>query len=645
MSYEQVKDSYSLLAGEDLTGAQYRLLRVTSAGRVEVNAASGGEVDGVLLNDPHLGQAAEVGTRGVLKVLTGGAIIAGSRVMSDSQGRVVTLVGSAFCFGKALETATDAGQRIPIMVPALSDSGGGGATGLGWITVADVEPQGSGEVAAKVWQDAAETLLQSCTSSTPDVRISVRSSYPLVRVGGTLEELPQAPDGGHYSGTVDVTLPGSGVLTVLAITPDGGDGATDAVDVTIDDPPQLLTLQFVGSYPGSQTELKAGDTYQITGTTDKPANAIRLSNFGACTSQVRSFPTGLSFSITATIADRGTSPQLLPARAAARSAGTGAYGSTRDTNTGGGSVEGVNLVRLNNLYPAVAIGAIAYPSGQGALKGAETADVANTASDFDSIAYDSPGGELSIPAPASYANPKTVARIAGTYNVSTPNFRIVATRAANDATTTVQAVVKIASVAATVSVSEPAARLRSGGNNGTSAQDHTISIVSDQQLYQAPTLDSGAGGGTWQGAGFAGGPSTWTRALRVHDNDAKGSYSWSNLAAQNLAGILTTSITGDTGYVLGGFVPRNLTFGAFSQATPLNVAVVDYSKISAGIFTATNQPAVRHSPQGDQGDAANQYTILSPLGTNPQSLWWNDVAAASSNSGGTAQITDVQEAV
>jgi len=36
---------------------------------------------------------------------------------------------------------------------------------------------------------------------------------------------------------------------------------------------------------------------------------------------------------------------------------------------------------------------------------------------------------------------------------------------------------------------------------------------------------------------------------------------------------------------------------------------------------------------------------LSPLGVNPQTLWWNDVAAASANSSGTAQITNVQESV
>jgi hypothetical protein len=328
---------------------------------------------------------------------------------------------------------------------------------------------------------------------------------------------------------------------------------------------------------------------------------------------------------------------------AARNA-AGAYGPTRDTNALGGTTDGVDLVNLNNLHPTVTFGTITYPALQGALKNSESATVAVTTANLDSIVYDSPNGDLSVTNPNTDETPKTVTRIAGNYNVSTNNLRGIATRNANAAQTTGQTVVYVAHVAASVGVTEPAARLRSGGNDGTAAQNHTITITSDQRLYSAPTLDNGVGGGTWQGAGFVGGPSVWTRALQVHDNDTKGTYSWSNLVATNLAGIVTTSITGDTSYVLGGFVSRNLTFAAFSQTTTMNVAVVTYTKLQAGIFTATNQPALRNATQGDHSNILNTYTVDS-IGTNPTTLWWNDVAAAASNSSGTAQITLVQEIV
>jgi hypothetical protein len=519
---------------------------------------------------------------------------------------------------------------------------GGGSAAGGWLAIAGVACPG-GTVTSKVFVDPPNnTILQSATVTELDITIDVRAAYPVVKIGTTTYLLTRSADGGHYYGTLAYTIAGSGAIAITVWTPDNAPGASDIVTLDYSAAPTILTLQFTGGYPGAQTELKAGDTYQIMGTTNKPADAIEILDFGACVNTLETIVAGLSFTITGTIADRGNVVQALPARCRARDAVTAAYGPSRDTSVGGG-IDGVHVVNCNNLHPSLAIGSVTYPSGQGALKNAENAAVANSAGDWDTISYSSPNGDLAITSPNAFQPSKTVSRIAGSYNVSTPNFRITATRAANAAVTTTQSVVKIANVAAVVGVTEPAGRLRSGGNDGTTAQDHVITVTSNQELYQAPSLDAAVGGGTWQGSGFAGGPSVWTRSLRVHDDDVKGAYLWTNLVAQNLAAIVTTTITGDVNYVLGGFVARNLTFAAFSQSTTLHAAVVDYTKLQAGIFTSTNQPAVRHSPQGNQDDATNEYTILSPLGTNPQTLWWNDVFAAGANSSGTAQITAVQE--
>jgi len=132
--------------------------------------------------------------------------------------------------------------------------------------------------------------------------------------------------------------------------------------------------------------------------------------------------------------------------------------------------------------------------------------------------------------------------------------------------------------------------------------------------------------------------------LQVHDDDTKGTYTWQNPFAENLAGISTSTITGDDQYVLGGFVARSLTFSAFSQTTTMGVEVITYTKLQADIFTATNNPALRNASQGDTSDIVDTYTVTA-LGANPTTVFWNDVSAAGSNSGGTAQITDVEETV
>jgi hypothetical protein len=528
---------------------------------------------------------------------------------------------------------------------ALYEGGGGGGTAGGAIRIIGASVQSTGTISDEVYQDTGNTVLQSFTTSTVDITLSIRSSYPLVDVDGNLAELTIDGSGGFYSGDVDITISGSGNIIAKAITADDLDGATDTVAITLEEPPVLLTLAFTGEYPGSQTELKEDDNYGIAGTTDKAIDAIEVADWNAGQSEVITGLSGTSFSEQITVADRGTTPQLLPARVRARDAVTGAWGDWLDTNDGGGTTEGVHLVNCNNLYPSVSIGSVTYPGSQEALKNSESATVANTCSNFDTILYSDPTGtELNISNTTSYEASKSVTRVGGTYNISTTNFRIAATRAANDATTTENAVVYIANVAAQITVTEPAARLRSGGNDGTSVQDHSITLTSDQNLLSNPSLDEDTGGGTFTGS-WAGGPTIYTRTLQVHDDDVKGTYNWQNLSATNLAGIVTTTITGGTDYELGGFVSRTLTFPAFSQETTLNVAVVDYTKIQAGIFTATSYAAVRHTPQGDHADAVNEYTIDSPLETNPQTLWWNDVTAASSNSSGTAAITDVEEVV
>jgi len=481
------------------------------------------------------------------------------------------------------------------------------------------------------------------TVSAGTFDIAIESSYPLVLVNAVPATLTRAGD--IYTGTVSATIGVSGDVEVQVVDSDDVNGVVDTIAVTIDAPPALLTFSFVGGYPGTQSELKAGDTYQLTGTTDINADAIEVQATGASDSvQLLTFASGTSFTVTMTIGDQGTSLQALAATAKPRSSTTAAFGVTRATNFAGGSVDGTDLVNLNNLFPGIVLGTITYPVTQTALKGVETATVVNGLTNFDTVVYDSPNGDLTITLPTTSEDPKTVTRLAGSYNVSTNNFRITANRAANDADTIDQVVVKIANVAATLTVTEPATRLRSGGNDGTAAQDHTITITASQELPAAPTLAADAGSrGTFQGGGFVGGATVWTRDLRVLDTDDKGTFNWGAIAATNRAGIATSAITGDSVYTLGGFVQRTLTFAAFATTAAMNVEVADFSKLTAGIFTSTNQTALKQAI-GTGPSVTDGYTI-DAVSINPTDVIWLDTPAAGANSGGTAQITNVEETV
>lgn len=544
---------------------------------------------------------------------------------------------------------------------------GTGAGGGGWLRVVDIQLQGSGSVTNKVYDDPGNTIIQSATVSNNLVRLSIECSYPNITVNAVPAVL--ARSGTIYTGLVNITIAGSGttVIECQAIDSDGELGAIDTVEVTIEAPPEILTLAFAAqaggpggavTYPGLQTELKAGDTVRIEGTTDKLANAIECLDFEACGSQVVVFGASTSFSVFVTIANRGITTQDLAARVRARDAVSLAYGNTRDTDFGGGTTDGVHLVKLNNRYPTInsltGIGtvtghafSITYPGSQTALKGAESATVVNTASDYDTITYSAPLAQLSIANTTTFENPKSVSRIAGSYNVSSDNFQISANRAANNATKTVSGVVAIADADQVITVSTPAARLRSGGNNGTSVQSYTITISSTQQLLNAPSLAPEAGGnkGTFTGGGFTGGPTAWTRSFSVSElvPDLKGTFNWASLVTTNRAGKVVTVITTGATYTLGGFVARTLTFGPFSSTTTINTTVVDFSKLTAGTFTSTAGAALKQ-PIGTPPSVTNGYTI-DATGIDPTTLIWLDTPAVNSNSSGTATITNVQETV
>lgn len=523
---------------------------------------------------------------------------------------------------------------MPYYVPGWGNPGGGGGGGggsaSGYIYITDVTPQGGGVVSDKVWQDSGgNTVLQSCKTSTMDIRIAVRASYPKVEVGGVSAYLTRDAEESHYAGSVDVTITADGPVTATVFTPDDETGPSDTVMLDFEGGPSLLTLSFTGAYPGVQTELKEDDTVEITGTTDVACTGIRVLDWEAGKFYEATFPSTTNFTVSIPIADRGNVAVLRPARVQARNA-VGAYGGTRDTNEGGGSVELTDVVNCNNLHPTVVIGTINYPPGQTALKNTETATVAMTTANLDTINYTSPGGELTITNPSTDETPKTVQRLSGNYNVSTPNYRAEANRVANDATTVATTVVAIAHVAATMQVSEPAARLISGGNDGTAPQDHEITLTLSQEILSTPTLDEQVGGGVFQGV-WAGGPTVWTRDLRVHDNDTKGTYTWQNPSVTNRAGIVTSSLTGDTQYELGGFVSRNLSVAPFGTTTPANVVAVDFAKVTCDDWTFTAPAAFNKQPIGTPPSVPDGWTI-SGLGANPHNVIILDTAKAAASS-------------
>lgn len=462
----------------------------------------------------------------------------------------------------------------------VSGGGGGPSESInGSAFVTNIEPQNTAETVSEKIFSSDGFVLDSCATTTELVRISVlalpgNTNYkPLLTVNGIpVTQLTAQSDAPLFRGTLDLDLDGSSVVIIQH-----EDGASHTVLISRDAPPVIETANFLGGYPGTQTELKAGDTFGLFVQSDIPVVAVQLDNYGAYSAQTFPVTSGLSHTVTATIANRGTTTQDLGAKVRVQKS-TGAWSEYFLTESLG-STDGVNLVKLNNLFPTISFSTVTYPTNQTALKNNETATVIHSVSNFNTISYTSPNAQLSIANAQAFETEKTVSRLAGDYNINANNFRVTATRVANAAVTVGNTLVRIANTAPTVTITITGspARLRSGGNDGTAAQSYTVNVVSTQQLRSAPSLTAPAA--TFLGTGFTGGPTTWSRSLRVTDNDPKGSFNFAGLSAFGLSGIEQTAINSGATYVLGGFVSRQIPLEAFQNEAVMNVSVETYTKV------------------------------------------------------------------
>jgi hypothetical protein len=88
---QQLDDS-GLIAGADLSAAQFQIVKLSAAKTVILCAAATDKPIGILQNTPKSGQAASVCWNGLSKVVVGATVAFGDTVGTDTNGRAVTYV-------------------------------------------------------------------------------------------------------------------------------------------------------------------------------------------------------------------------------------------------------------------------------------------------------------------------------------------------------------------------------------------------------------------------------------------------------------------------------------------------------------------------------------------------------------------------
>ena len=476
---------------------------------------------------------------------------------------------------------------------------------------------------------------------------------PIVTINGTEVLCSQRDtDSNIYDFSTTVSLDiGENIITVIS---DNGKILEKNIVFTRQMLPQIILAEFINEYPvvnysfpfvyhDNQTELKAGDRFDLHIVADQKFCKVEIDDFGACFYQYYNVADTNDTVVTVTIADRGDIPTLRPLKVRVKTISGGEEGwSDWYLTNSTGNVDGVNVVYCNNKQPNIEFRNITYPSGQQALKNSESAVIEILAEDFDEIYYDV-NDDLLIDLPSIYSLNKTITRNSGDYNVENENLQVRTYRLANNATTFRSFVVNIANTLPEISISTFVTRLRSGGNCGTLPQTYTITVNSNQKLLNLSSMDASIG--TWVDSSFTGNDdgTVWTRDIEIHDNDEKGTGVFDNLLGKNLANKTVNVISSGYEYEVGGFVFRTFYInpfpnrGAYFGTNVTNTAKLQCTNLSTGDTGTLNWEF--HNIKENKDDS---YTILdseSMMYSENGNYWYNcDSMNASSNTSGLMLI-------
>ncbi len=482
-------------------------------------------------------------------------------------------------------------------------SGGGLTWGL---FVTDVTTASPGIVGDYVYAPNTvppNTVVTEATSDQSLVRVhfivegdgSMYSPTVTVDVGvgdvpGVLTQDPQ--DIRTFHGYADVTI-ADGLTAGRTVLLEASHGATAQVLIKrAPEPAEIQSMVFDNIYPavpadptsgypgGTQSTIKAGDYFYVTGTVDNSATLVVLDTGGAV--GAGTFTTSTPGSNLGAADSGGVGVRTFSIRFQAGSASGSQTASASAQNafgTFGSTYTTTNVVVLDQAPPNVNISSVDYPGIQMALKAAETATVNNSVSGHDYVYYYENGGAgfINITNPTTLEVAKVVTRTGGSYLYDGDNFAIRAYKTSNGTMTTEITDVNISNVAPSVDITGASSRLISS----PSGENYVITLTFSQRLLQAPTIvssgDPTAGDrGVWSGGG-----DVWSFTITVDDSDVKDVYSWTvnnvNTLSNNTYNAIT--ITSGGSYEIGGFTLRNVVVGALEQVVDLGVDLSDPSKV------------------------------------------------------------------
>ena len=400
---------------------------------------------------------------------------------------------------------------------------------------------------------------------------------PILTIDGTEVPLNRS-ELYQYKGFLDLTITET-PRTVLATSDANGRDLLEIADAV---PGPVLYDIVIGPYPGTQTELKAGDLVTITVTCANETETCKISSIGLDTLQTIPMKNINSAGEGRRYAEGQVTIGANEGSFTVTAVGANSFG------TQGTPITSLEELKLSQIHPTVTLDGIIYHSGNPGLGEDDTADISVEINDFDLVEYTSEF--VSIPNPTTYELTKTVTYLTGDY-IDTQNYHILAVRTSNDARTSESFIITIANENPTAIINI----LDTNGHVLTTSEtgvNYTVRLICDQDMLSVTNLDAV---GLWISDFIQEGPRTFTRTLKVKDSDPRGSHYFGNLQMTNVAGVTGTEITQGAQYFLQGFQEKIIVFNAYSQIAPIGTSITDINNVNVRYNEAVSNLELRHT--------------------------------------------------
>ena len=105
----------TMIASEDLSTSQYKILNVSGDNTVALRVAAGAGVLGILDNSPKNGENATVVVAGLTRCMAGGTVAAGSWISVTASGTGLATTSGQYILGKSI-TGVASGAYFQLLV-------------------------------------------------------------------------------------------------------------------------------------------------------------------------------------------------------------------------------------------------------------------------------------------------------------------------------------------------------------------------------------------------------------------------------------------------------------------------------------------------------------------------------------------------